>query len=654
MSSVSVSAGQSVTQGQKVGTMGATGNAAGVHLHFAIKTGSQGMFGGASGAIDNNKDVLNYTYTGGSGSSVNLGADFYAYLINTSTWLHVYNETNGNVTARTLTKQEGRVVWHFTRQSDGSYKIASCKDGKVMEVLNFGSANGTNVVMNTWTGNTAQRWFISGESATYTLRASCGSNVLDLSGGVESAVSGTNMNMWIPNGTAAQLFQVWKLTPPTLPSITPTVSSTSDSEGNNVLVSWTGNSNCTGYDVKAWDSNGNCAAIKWNAQGTSCKLSVPAGTYKFEIAALSEPFGTYNIGPQVTYTVTNAKTPISSATVSLASSSYTYSGSAIQPGVTVTLGAKTLTKGIDYTVAYRDNARCGTATVTVTGIGNYAGTVTKNFTISHNYTSRITKAATCAETGVKTYTCGCGDSYTETIAKSNIHGAIEIRNAKEAQVGVQGYTGDTYCTVCQTKLQSGSVIPALDPGENPVDNSGENPVDNSGENTAEKKDIKTVQLAKTSYTYNGRPIEPTVTVYDQDYNKVPSTGYKIMYSNNVNVGKATVTITGTGNYEGSITKTFTINPKGTTISSLKKASNAFTVKWKKQAAQTTGYQIRYSLKSSMAGSKTVTVGKTRTVSTKIKKLKAKKKYYVQIRTYKTVNGTKYYSAWSAKKSVKTK
>ena len=56
----------------------------------------------------------------------------------------------------------------------------------------------------------------------------------------------------------------------------------------------------------------------------------------------------------------------------------------------------------------------------------------------------------------------------------------------------------------------------------------------------------------------------------------------------------------------------------------------------------------------MAGSKTVTVGKTRTVSTKIKKLKAKKKYYVQIRTYKTVNGTKYYSAWSAKKSVKTK
>lgn len=76
--------------------------------------------------------------------------------------------------------------------------------------------------------------------------------------------------------------------------------------------------------------------------------------------------------------------------------------------------------------------------------------------------------------------------------------------------------------------------------------------------------------------------------------------------------------------------------------------------WTKQATQTTGYQIRYSLKSSMANAKTVTVSKNASTSKKVTKLKAKKKYYVQVRTYKTVNGTKYFSKWSGKKAVKTK
>ena len=68
----------------------------------------------------------------------------------------------------------------------------------------------------------------------------------------------------------------------------------------------------------------------------------------------------------------------------------------------------------------------------------------------------------------------------------------------------------------------------------------------------------------------------------------------------------------------------------------------------------TGYQVRYSLKSSMASSKTKTVKGYATTSTKITNLKSKKTYYVQVRTYKTVNGKTYYSPWSAKKSVKTK
>ena len=78
------------------------------------------------------------------------------------------------------------------------------------------------------------------------------------------------------------------------------------------------------------------------------------------------------------------------------------------------------------------------------------------------------------------------------------------------------------------------------------------------------------------------------------------------------------------------------------------------LKWKKISSQASGYQVRYSTKSSMSGAKTVTVKKYKTSSKTISRLKKKKKYYVQIRTYKTVGKEKYYSDWSARKSVVTK
>ena len=99
-------------------------------------------------------------------------------------------------------------------------------------------------------------------------------------------------------------------------------------------------------------------------------------------------------------------------------------------------------------------------------------------------------------------------------------------------------------------------------------------------------------------------------------------------------------------------------PAKTSLKKLKPAKKAITVTWKLPSKanlkKTTGYEIRYSLKSSMASSKTVTVANNKTTSKAIKKLKAKKKYYVQIRTYKKSGSKKYYSTWSGKKSVKTK
>ena len=120
-------------------------------------------------------------------------------------------------------------------------------------------------------------------------------------------------------------------------------------------------------------------------------------------------------------------------------------------------------------------------------------------------------------------------------------------------------------------------------------------------------------------------------------------------------GTATITITaGDSNY-ATATKKITITvPTATKLTSVKNnASKKITVKWKKNT-KVTGYQIQYGLKSSFSGAKKVTISKNTTVAKAIKSLKKGKKYYVRIRSYKTVGGKKYYSAWSAKKAVTIK
>lgn len=82
-------------------------------------------------------------------------------------------------------------------------------------------------------------------------------------------------------------------------------------------------------------------------------------------------------------------------------------------------------------------------------------------------------------------------------------------------------------------------------------------------------------------------------------------------------------------------------------------TSTVTAKWSKGKGAVSGYQIKCSRNKNMSGAKTVTAGKS-TTSKKITGLKSGTKYYVQVRAYKNVNGKKLYSAWSAKKTVKTK
>lgn len=169
-------------------------------------------------------------------------------------------------------------------------------------------------------------------------------------------------------------------------------------------------------------------------------------------------------------------------------------------------------------------------------------------------------------------------------------------------------------------------------------------------NTASAKNLK-VSLKYTKLTHTGKARKPAVIVKDEKGNIIDKSQYSVKYKNNTNIGKATATVTFKGNYTGTKSLKFTIRPAATKITKVTAAKKGFTVKWGKK--KYSGYEVRYSLKSSMSKAKTVKAGKTKT-SKKITKLKSKKKYYVQVRTYKIVGGKKYYSSWSSKKSIRTK
>lgn len=166
---------------------------------------------------------------------------------------------------------------------------------------------------------------------------------------------------------------------------------------------------------------------------------------------------------------------------------------------------------------------------------------------------------------------------------------------------------------------------------------------------------QTIALSKTDFTYNGKTQIPAVTVTGSDGKVIAPSNYTISYASGCkNIGHYAVKIDFTGNYTGSVTKTFNINPKSTKLSKVKAAKKKVTVKWKKQSKNVKGYQIQYSTNKQFAsGVKTKTVNSKKT-SVTISKLKSKKNYYVRIRTYQNASGGKCYSAWSATKKVKIK
>lgn len=179
-------------------------------------------------------------------------------------------------------------------------------------------------------------------------------------------------------------------------------------------------------------------------------------------------------------------------------------------------------------------------------------------------------------------------------------------------------------------------------------------------------ELKRVPLAKSMVVkkpaakkYTGKALTTTFTMEYRGGKLVKDTDYTVKYSNNKNVGKATIKVTGIGDYKGSLTLSFKINPKGTKLSKVTPGRKKAKVTWKKvktkmKKSHVTGYQIQYSLKSTFKGSRTVTVKGWKKTATTIKKLKGRKVYYFRVRTYMKTGGSNYYSSWSGKKKVRVK
>lgn len=327
-------------------------------------------------------------------------------------------------------------------------------------------------------------------------------------------------------------------------------------------------------------------------------------------------------------TVSVGKGQIADCEVRLAQSSYTYDGTAKKPAVTI-VG---LTENTDYTVSYSNHINAGTASVTVTGIGDYTGTKTTTFTIAKKAitASQVNAIKACTYTGkaitpaVTVKGLKKGTDYTVSYSNN-----INAGTAKAVIAGKGNYTGTV--AVSFTINKKAAKITA----SNVKKNVGA---------SAFKLNVKVDSKGKLSYTSSNKKIA-----------SVNSAG-KVTLKKNA-VGKVTITITAkeTANYKKATKKiTVTVVPKS--VSNLKVSSTAakkIKVSWKK-ASNITGYQIQYSTNKDFKNAESITVKKAGTKSATISKLKSNKKYYVRIRAYKTVSKTKFYSNWSGTKNVKVR
>ena len=298
----------------------------------------------------------------------------------------------------------------------------------------------------------------------------------------------------------------------------------------------------------------------------------------------------------------NAK-PIKNAVITY-NNSLTYNGSTLSPAVTVKYGNATLKKNTDYTVAYSNNVNAGTGTITITGKGIYGGSVKKTFTIkklgisatavsgtgNKVYTGSVIKPVPAVKVGGRTLKNGTdftvsyknntepGTATLKVTGKGNYSGSVSktfkitARAINDVEVTVPDtvFTGEQVRPNVVVSYGNYQFINNSDYTLSFKDNvnigtasvvvTGKNHL--SGSRTVtfpiEKADISSTEISVKNATFTGSAVKSDVDVRLGNVTLKEGTHYTLSYKNNVNAGTAQVTISGKGSLEGAVTKDFTI------------------------------------------------------------------------------------------------
>ncbi|MDO5346406.1 MAG: transglutaminase domain-containing protein, partial [Lachnospiraceae bacterium] len=316
--------------------------------------------------------------------------------------------------------------------------------------------------------------------------------------------------------------------------------------------------------------------------------------------------------------------------------------------------------------------RCG-----LTYRSGYTGAKDPN---KHDYRETERRAASCTESGYILYTCtrACTENHTRkqtlpALGHYYVNGVCTrcglgdtLAHASVSAVAARTYTGSRITPVPTVKFGTNTLKFNTDYRLTYQNNlrAGTATITLQGIGKYSGTKIVAFQIKKKSISgltygkvadrvYTGKSQWPGITLKDESRSLVRGTDYSLSYSNNKAVGTAVITVKGIGSYTGTKKLTFCINPKTVTGQKVtSKTRGKITVSWKRVAGSS-GYQIQYALSSNFSGAKSVTA-KAGSSSKIISGLKRGKRYYVRIRSYRTVKGKKYYSSWCTKKKVTVK
>lgn len=264
---------------------------------------------------------------------------------------------------------------------------------------------------------------------------------------------------------------------------------------------------------------------------------------------------------------------ISKFSVTLSQTTFTYTGNAIVPTVSVSDGVTMLRENTDYTVSCVDNINAGTATAIISGTGTYTGSSALHYTIAASgiSSSTVTLSRTSYTYNGKTHTPSVTVKANGTPLKQDTDYTVAYSSNKNAGTssvtitGIGNYTGSLKKTFAIT--------------------------------AASMSKCK-VSLPKTSYTYSGTAKTPSVTVRFNDRKLKKDRDYSVAYKKNVSAGIGKVVVTGIGNFQKSVTKTFTIKPKDISKVSLKLSRASYTFNGNRKTPSVT---VKYAKKTLKKG-----------------------------------------------------